>query len=161
MQTKRQDSKTILCNLRGPDGKPRTQVSATELLSQQLTPIVTGHFGLTIFRAESLRNHERPWMVPRPNEDNRWGKNHRDFDMDFWDRWVGAGKQAFMATHVVLGHIEEVVAWPNKNMVPIYQHVKDFAQKGKPSEAWPTCFEHTDPNLDSSGNGDAKKPATS
>ena len=150
----------MLCNLRGPNGTTRTEVSVTELLSQQLTPIVTGHFGLTIFRAETLRNHERPWMVPRPNDENRWGKDHRDFDMDFWDRWVGAGKQAFMATHVVLGHLEEVVAWPNKNITPIYQHVRDFAQKGKPAEAWPACFEQQDHNSDSCVDGDAESPAT-
>lgn len=161
MQSKRQDTNAMLCNLLAENGKARTEIPTIELLSKHLTPILTGHFGLTIFRADALRNHPRPWMVAEPNADNRWGQHRRDADMDFWKRWLGAGRKAFMANRVVLGHMEEVIAWPGHNMAPIYQHVKDFATKGKPPEAWPSCLQDANHNSDSCGNGDETKSAQS
>jgi hypothetical protein len=137
MQSKRQDKQAILCNLKGEGSEPRTQVPVLELLSKQLIPITSGHFGLTIFRSEALKNHPRPWMVAEPNKDNRWGDHRRDADMDFWRRWQEQGRSAYMATRVVLGHMEEVIAWPGKELLPMYQLVQDFANYGKPPEIWP------------------------
>jgi predicted SAM-dependent methyltransferase len=140
IQNMRQDKKTMLCNLKNEDGTHRTEVPTLELLSKQLTPILSGHFGLTIFRAEALRNHPRPWMVPAPNKDDRWGAHRRDADMDFWRRWHEQGRKAFMANRVVLGHMEEVIAWPGDELQPVYQLVHEFAKTGKPAEIWPRCL---------------------
>lgn len=161
MQSKRQDKQAMLCNLRGNDGKARTEIPTLELVAKQLTPILTGHFGLTIFRADTLRNHPRPWMVAEPNAENRWGEHRRDADMDFWRRWHEAGRKAYMATHVVAGHMEEVIAWPGTGLKPIYQLVQDFAKQGKPPEVWPTCLRQDDPNSDCSGNGEGDNAETS
>lgn len=161
MQSKRQDARAILCNLLGQDGKARTEVPTLELLSKQLTPILTGHFGLTIFRASTLRDHPRPWMVAQPNKEDRWGEHRVDADMDFWRRWRDAGHQAYMATHVVLGHMEEVIAWPGRELMPIYQPVQNFAKKGKPPEVWPTCLRNADRDSDSCDSTAEKKPAQS
>jgi hypothetical protein len=141
IQCKRQEKKAMLCNLKGEGATPRTEVPTLELVSKQLTPILSGHFGLTIFRAETLRNHPRPWMVAAPNKDDRWGDHRRDADMDFWKRWYEAGHKAYMANRVALGHMEEVIAWPGDELNPIYQLVQEFAKKGRPAEAWPQCLQ--------------------
>jgi hypothetical protein len=146
MQSKRQSREHMLCNLRGEGAKPRTEVPILELLSKQITPILSGHFGLTIFRADTLRKHERPWMVPEPNRENRWGDHRVDADMSFWKRWHGAGHNAYMANRVVLGHMEEVISWPGDELKPIYQLVQDFAKQGKPSDIWPHCLNKNPPS---------------
>lgn len=167
LQSKRQNKESILCNLRDADGQPRTEIPELELLSKQLTPILSGHFGLTIFRAESLRKHERPWMVAAPNTDNRWGDHRLDADMDFWKRWHKAGHKSYMATHVVVGHMEEVIAWPGAELKPVYQLVSDFAKTGKPVNVWPQLqkkyLQDAQAGLDSDSceNGADSNPATS
>lgn len=98
--------------------------------------ITTGHFGLTLIRADKLRKLPRPWMVGVPANDGSWGEGHIDPDIYFWYEWEKAGNTVHLANHVVIGHIEDVVLWPAKsNLEPIPQKVTDYLQFGKPMEA--------------------------
>jgi len=103
-------------------------------LARNLLPITTGHFGLTIFRADALRELPRPWMVPQPNKDGRWTDGREDADMNFWLRWQDAGKKLYLAPRVVIGHMQEMIAWPGKNLKPVYQTLAEYDDAGKPSE---------------------------
>lgn len=104
---------------------------------RNLTRISTGHFGLTLFKADSLRSHARPWMVPKPGSDGRWGSpDHVDADIDFWYRWRDAGKTLYLANRIIVGHLEEVVSWPDaaNGYKPVHQAWKDYAMNGMPKE---------------------------
>ena len=106
---------------------------------RHLTRLNCGHFGLTIFRASSLDELPRPWMTARPNEQGRWDDGHTDHDIDFWQGWNRAGKTLFLASRVVIGHLEEVIGWPASDMRTIYQSVSDYVSTGVPKEVWSKC----------------------
>ncbi len=114
-------------------GKCRAAISTADL-ERNLLPAYTGHFGLTMFRADTLRKHKRPWMVPEPNAEGKWNDGQRDADIDFWKRWQEAGFKACLAPRVVVGHLEEVVKWPGKDLTPIYQTTGDYVDVGIPAE---------------------------
>ena len=73
-------------------------------------------------------------MVPQPNPNGSWRDNHTDADIDFWKRFREAGFKACLAPKVVVGHLEEVVKWPGKDLQPIYQSTGDYEDKGIPAE---------------------------
>lgn len=117
------------------DSSGRIKPTITEAdLARNLLPANTGHFGLTMFRAESLRRFPRPWMVPEPNAEGRWENGQRDADIDFWKRFKAAGFKCFLAPKVVVGHLEEVVKWPGKDLRPVYQATADYDETGIPAE---------------------------
>lgn len=129
----RRGSEHALFGMRDADGYKRLSAYAVEF-DRHMTPVATGHFGLTIFRASSLRAHERPWMVPSPGADGCWGAQHVDADIDFWERWRKAGRTLYLANQIVIGHVEELITWPSSDYTPIHQTVFDYAEKGIPPE---------------------------
>lgn len=131
MQSKR-GCEQVLFSLARADGRVRTAVAAADL-TRHLLPANTGHFGLTLFRASSLRRFPRPWMVPEPNAEGRWEDGHRDADIDFWRRFKAAGFRPYLAPRVVVGHLEEVVKWPGRDLVPVYQTTADYDDHGIPA----------------------------
>jgi len=133
LQSKR-GNKDVLMSLAGREpGTVRTAISAADL-ERQLLPANTGHFGLTLFRADSLRRFPRPWMVPEPNKEGMWNGGHRDADIDFWKRFRAAGFKPFLAPRVVVGHLEEVIKWPGKDLKPVFQTTTDYEEFGIPAE---------------------------
>jgi hypothetical protein len=40
------------------------------------------------------------------------------------------------ANRVVVGHLQLMVTWPDKELKPIYQHPVDFREHGRPDNAW-------------------------
>lgn len=132
LQSKRH-CEDVLFSLTDSEGNFKPVVTEGDL-SRNLLPANTGHFGLTMFRASSLRKFPRPWMVPVPNEEGRWQDGNVDPDIDFWKRFKEAGFRACLAPRVAVGHLEEVVKWPGKNMKPVYQQSSDYDEKGIPAE---------------------------
>ncbi len=133
LQSKRNNT-DILMSLAGKaPGSVRTSVSAADL-TRNLLPANTGHFGLTLFRADSLRRFERPWMVPKPSAEGRWDGGPVDADIDFWHHFRAAGFKAFLAPRVAVGHLEEVIKWPGKDLQPVYQSTADYSETGIPAE---------------------------
>lgn len=113
-------------------GYCRGAITEADLL-RHLLPAYSGHFGLTLFRADTLRRFPRPWMLPEPNAEGKWDHGQRDADIDFWRRFQAAGFKAFLAPRVVVGHLEEVVKWPGKDLTPIYQTTADYDENGIPA----------------------------
>lgn len=122
-----------LFSLLNPDGSRRGTVTNLDL-TRHLLPANTGHFGLTLFRASALRMFPRPWMLPVPNQQGRWNGGHVDPDIDFWRRFKAAGFKVCLAPRVVVGHLEEVVSWPGKELQRIYQTTGDYETTGIPAE---------------------------
>lgn len=103
-----------------------------EELKQELVKIKTANFGLTIFRAKSFQGLPKPWFIPIPDNNGEWGEGRIDEDVNFWLKWAEAGKTLYMCPRIVAGHNEEVVTWPDENLNPIYQSVKEYLEFGKP-----------------------------
>ncbi len=132
VQSKRGCEKALFSASDG-NGKVKGALAEADLY-RNLLPCFTGHFGLTLFRADSLRKFPRPWMVPEPNPDGRWSDGQVDADIDFWRRFQKAGLRACLAPRVVVGHLEDVVTWPGKDLKPIYQQTSDYDEHGIPPE---------------------------
>ena len=130
LQSKRASDFALFAIL-GKDGTPKKSLDSSQL-ERVLLPVSTGHFGLTIFRADRLRELPRPWMGGTPNDDGRWTKGKVDPDIDFWHRWRDVGNTLFLAPRVVVGHLQEMVAWPGRDLKTIYQTMNDYDAVGIP-----------------------------
>jgi hypothetical protein len=123
-----------LFGILGKDGKPVPSIGMYQL-ARNLLPVSHGHFGLTILRADKLRTFERPWMNGTPNEEGRWSAGRKDADIRFWHHWKETGRTLFLTPRIVVGHLQEVVTWPGRDLKPIYQTTNDYDAGGMPQEA--------------------------
>lgn len=114
------------------------ELTYEELRNKPLIPIVTGHFGLTIFRVSSLKEVKKPWFWSRPDEDGEWnrGGGKLDEDIFFWDNFRNSGKQLYLAPRLVIGHMELLIKWPDANLDGIYETTGDYQSFGPPADAW-------------------------
>lgn len=115
------------------NGKMRGEFNTAEF-ARNVTPIDSGHFGLTMFRASALRKLPHPWFLGVPDPDGKWGKGKVDPDMSFWRHWKDAGLQLGLASRVVIGHLEEMISWPTQEFRPTYQRPQDWDKDGIPPE---------------------------
>jgi predicted SAM-dependent methyltransferase len=130
LQTKR-DMASLLFTMKDKDGNAVTEINLNKL-HQNLVEVHTGHFGLTMFRADVLRRFPRPWMNDAPAPDGTWGEGRIDADISFWHNWRAFGQKLYLAPKVVIGHAEEVVTWPSKTLGVVHQKLTDFEAHGKP-----------------------------
>ena len=133
MQSGRGSNKPLF-TIRGKNGALVSEVPSSTFDSLT-TEIATGHFGLTLIRADKLREFPKPWLVGRPAPDGTWGEGHIDPDIDFWFKWAEHGNTAHLANRVVIGHIEDMILWPGADLTPVTQRVSDYIKHGKPPEA--------------------------
>ena len=123
----------------GPDGKPKNQ-AFLEDFDRNMVRIASGHFGLTLFRAEKFAKMPKPWMLGIPDGNGRWttggdgvsGKT--DPDIQFWQQWTACGNTVYLAPRVVIGHIEEKVAVPGRDFKPVYLDTSEYFERGIPKE---------------------------
>jgi len=128
LQTKRGTGQ-VLAGLLGATGAYKVDFAAKSLL-----PLAAGHFGCTLLRADALRRLPRPWMVGRPNAAGRYQDGKVDADIEFWENWRNSGLTIFLATKVAVGHLEEVITWPDENLRPVRQSVSEYEEAGIPAE---------------------------
>lgn len=132
LQSKRNGDETLF-SIQNEDGTPAKQVFAAEF-ANNLTEIAWGHFGLTILDADKLRKLPRPWMVGVPNtKTGRWTAEKIDPDIYFWRNWRENGNKVYLASHVAIGHLQEVITWPAMDFRPIHQCPNDYWKDGKPA----------------------------
>ena len=114
------------------------ELTFEELRTKPLIPVVTGHFGLTIFRVSALKEVKKPWFWSRPDEDGEWnrGGGKLDEDIFFWDNFRNSGKQLFLAPRLVIGHMELLIKWPDANLDGIYETTGNYQEFGPPADAW-------------------------
>lgn len=111
-------------------------IPLAEYLEATLTPCNIAHFGFTMFRAEALKRMPHPWFLNVPGKDGKWGEGKQDEDIYFWRKWKETGNTLFVANHIVTGHIESLITWPDKQMKPVHQTPSDFWKSGKPANVW-------------------------
>jgi tRNA (mo5U34)-methyltransferase len=131
----RRGNRGALATVRTESGRLMPDVKR-DYFEGDLSKIATGHFGLTLFRADALKKLPHPWFLPEPGKDGLWEKDRVDEDIYFWHKFRKCGFNAYMANRVVIGHLELMVTWPDRNMQPFQQLTKDFYTEGKPDKAW-------------------------
>jgi len=111
-------------------------VTLQDVQGSDLFEIGTGHFGCTFLRVEALLRMPHPWFLPTPNAEGRWTDGKIDDDFYFWRKFRECGGRAFLATKVVLGHLEDIAVWPSETLTPMYQTMIDYRRVGKPAGAF-------------------------
>ena len=110
----RREGETPMLTLGGMVKSEETKrnVMASDFNDHDWVPIDNGHFGLTMFRANSIKKLEKPWFHSQPNEEGSWKDRRRDADMVFWDKAMDAGLKVGLATKVFIGHLQMVATFP-------------------------------------------------
>jgi tRNA (mo5U34)-methyltransferase len=129
------DGKGALATMRSKTGQRVTDIPR-EKFAAEIVPISTGHFGLTLIRTSAILKMPHPWFHSHPDRDGQWGRDKIDEDIHFWRLFAHSGNQAYLAPRVTIGHIEAVVAWPSKDMQPVYQPLPQWRKHGKPANVW-------------------------
>jgi len=70
----------------------------------------TGHFGLTMIKLSALEKISKPWFISITNADNRWRREHKDADVNFWIKAKKSGLIVKLA-EVFIGHMELMCSW--------------------------------------------------
>lgn len=106
-------------------------------LAHDVAETKSAHFGLTMFRAERLKDLPHPWMLPVPGPDGRWGDGRLDEDIRFWQHFREHGRRVFLAPRVTVGHLEVVVAWPDRlSLRTVYQQIDQYQDNGPPRQVF-------------------------
>jgi hypothetical protein len=136
LQMRREEDSPLFCIGKFQGTAPRTVEVPAEELRAEAMPLTTGHFGLTLFRMDSLRRLPRPWFMARPNAEGRWGEGRADADISFWHDWKEHGLSLYVANRVPVGHLELMVKWPDRRMRAMHQNLSEYNLRGKPVEVW-------------------------
>ena len=107
--------------------------------STDVTQILTGHFGLTVLRAEKLKAMSKPWFLGRPGPTGEYDKDRADPDVSFWEKWVNNKNTLYQANKVRIGHLQLMSTWAGKDFQPVHQYTKDFRENGPPQEVLDVC----------------------
>lgn len=124
------DRETPLLTIRGADGKFVPKFEASHF-APDLVPIASGHFGLTLIRAEAVKSLPKPWFAGI----KRNGRSADD-DIYFWRKFEKTGRKVFLAPHVVVGHLELVCSWPGDGFRTFTQSMVEYRKSGKPPGVW-------------------------
>lgn len=135
MQQARGWDRPLMC-VPNQDGKIDQEMTAQQWRTYPLCRAQSAHFGLSLFRAASLKKFPHPWFLGKPNEAGEWGDGRQDDDIAFWHKWNALGLKLYMAPRVVVGHIIEAIAWPNESMETAVQTAADYRKNGKPKGVW-------------------------
>lgn len=127
----RRECDQLLVGLDGcEDGK-----ATVKDLEPHLAPATLGHFGLTLIRVSALKQIAHPWLQSLPNPEGKWGPGKLDADIAFWHKLGKSGLQAYCATRVVVGHLQQMITWPGEGYQPVHQYAgKYFGDGDAPEE---------------------------
>jgi len=133
LQLKR-DLKTPLFTLDDGDGGWRQAVPLNEIdASGELLKARTAHFGLTLIRCSALKRMPHPWLIGVPDKSGRWGDDRIDDDANFWIKWNKIGNSLYVAHRVGVGHLAQMIVYPDQRFDPIYQTMDQFDEEGQPA----------------------------
>jgi hypothetical protein len=65
-----------------------------------------------------------------------WEDGKIDADIGFWQKWHAAGHSLYLAPHVVIGHIAEMILWPDESFKVTPQPANAYNKTGKPAWVW-------------------------
>ena len=132
VQSKR-GSQHALFGMVDKEGKPVGHTHKANF-DRNATTILTGHFGLTMFRTAGFKALPKPWMLPPEERAEDCTDEKVDADIQFWYNWRDAGLKVALANRVPIGHLQEVVTWPGKDFSPLFQLTNEYIDSGIPPE---------------------------
>jgi hypothetical protein len=138
VQIKREDELAMF-GILDEHGKPTTTADLERFLNP-LTPIATGHFGLTLIRASAFEKLKKPWFMPQPAPDGGWGEGRVDEDIFFWNNFRESGCRAALANDVSIGHLQLMCTFPGlpkDNWKPIHVYISEINKEGVPDHCKP------------------------
>lgn len=134
IQAKRGPINELLVGMKRADDPTKANIVSKETFSGEITPVILGHFGLTLFKVEALKKTAKPWFWAQPNpETGEWDDKKVDADIYFWHKFAEAGNQAYSANRVKIGHLDETVMWVNDDFQIVRQSFHDYYKHGKPN----------------------------
>lgn len=129
----RRNNEQFLFTMRDEYGNLRHNASLDEL-ADDLTPISTGHFGMTLIKLRCLDDIPKPWLWSQPDANGDWSADRTDADIYFWNKLKAAGRKVYQANHIKIGHLQVVGTWPTNDWRIKHQYVSEWTEKGKPDE---------------------------
>jgi len=137
VQMKRRTDEPLF-TMKADDGSRVAEVNRDTLVYHNVIQANTAHFGLTMLRADALKQMPHPWFIGKPNEAGRWDEGRVDDDIAFWLTAQKTGLKIGVCPRVVLGHAEVWIKWPDQNMRASLQHPGDFWERGgrPPDNVW-------------------------
>ncbi len=133
-QSPQMDALAALQCKRGTEDTPlmtRTGIEEIEITGAAVEAD-TAHFGMTLFRTESLRRMPKPWFDGRPDGNGSYRTLKRtDPDIAFWHNWKKAGNNLYVDPSVAVGHLQPMVAEYDQHFKVIYTHVTDWRKRHK------------------------------
>jgi len=113
------------------NGEAREKIPVEEF-DCDLSPARTGHFGLTLLKADALQKLKKPWFLNSPDPNGTWEEGRVDADIHFWRNWEECGLKLFQANKIKIGHMQLMCSWLSDSWEPIHQHINEYQEKGKP-----------------------------
>lgn len=126
---------TALFTVKGTEGDNAPRIPRQDF-APDIKQVSTAHFGLTLLRANKIRELPKPWFHSQPSERGDWGDGHVDEDIVFWRKWEETGNTLYLANRVAIGHMELLIKWPDENLHTFHQSVTDFQLQGTPEDVW-------------------------
>lgn len=121
------------------DGSMMEQDYDRSIFDQELTEIVTGHFGLTLVKMEALKRVRFPWFYCQPAGDGDWDlkKGSIDADVWFWLQFRKFGGHIYHANQIRIGHLQNIITWVLPNGELAHQYIGEYEKYGAPKEVNP------------------------
>lgn len=130
VQVKRQAA-CALMTIMNEDGTLRQSITQEEARADYLR-VSTGHFGLTLIKADAIRRLQSPWFQEVPDASGGWGDGHIDPDIWFWRQWNKSGNTLYQANHVKIGHAQLMATFPDSRWNPVHIHMSEVQKAGIP-----------------------------
>jgi len=129
----RRNNEQFLFTMKDAFGQLKRSATLDEF-EPDLTPIETGHFGMTLIKLKALQDIPKPWLWSQPGLSGDWDDDKIDADIYFWKKWREHNKTIYQANHIKLGHLQVVSTWPTNDWQIKHQYLNDWAENGKPKE---------------------------
>jgi len=129
----RRNNEQFLFTMRDEFGDLKKSATLDDF-APDLTPIETGHFGMTLIKLKALQEIPKPWLWSQPDANGDWSDDRIDADIYFWKKWREYNKSIYQANHIKLGHLQVVSTWPTNDWKIKHQYINDWATSGKPAE---------------------------
>ncbi len=137
-QIKRETDELLVGTIQ--DGRAIAGRGDTEM-TDEITRICTGHFGMTFFRASAFAKLKKPWFQGVPAKDGGWGDGRQDPDIYFWNNWNHCGLKLFSANRVPIAHLQMMASFPGtpeNKFKPIHVYMNDLEMGRIPAHCIPS-----------------------
>jgi hypothetical protein len=122
---------SMLLTLPDENGDTATTESVGNL-RRDILPANTAHMGCTLVKRAVFEELPAPWFRSIPAESGWWEDGKIDADIAFWNTLRDCGFSLYLANRVSIGHLENMVRWPDSQLRAVYQHPNDFKTTGAP-----------------------------